>query len=96
MPHTRSAKKNLRKAEKRRMHNRAVKRDIKTQLKEFTQAAEGTALDALRKEYNLAAKKLDKAAARRIIHRNLAARKKSQLARVLHQKEQAAKAGGTS
>jgi small subunit ribosomal protein S20 len=91
MPHTKSAKKNLRKSEKRRLHNRAIKRDVKTQLKQFTEAADDDAIDALRKEYNLAAKKLDKAAARRIIHPNMAARKKSQLARVLHQKEQAAK-----
>src|SRR5262245_5695606 len=87
MPHTKSAKKNLRKSEKRRMHNRAVKRDIKTQLKEFLAVAEGGAADALQKEYNLAAKKLDKAAAKRIIHPNLAARKKSQLSKMLHGKK---------
>jgi small subunit ribosomal protein S20 len=91
MPHTKSAKKNLRKAEKHRLHNRSVKRDVKTQLKQFDAAATDSAVDAIRKEYNLAAKKLDKAAARRIIHPNTAARKKSQLARILHEKEKAAK-----
>lgn len=85
MPHTRSAKKNLRKSEKRRLHNRAVKRNIKTQLKSFLAAVEGP-VDQLQKEYNLAAKQLDKAAAKRVIHPNLAARKKSQLARKLHAK----------
>jgi small subunit ribosomal protein S20 len=85
MPHTRSAKKNLRKSEKRRLHNRAVKRNIKTQLKSFLAAVEGP-IDQLRKEYNLAAKQLDKAAAKRVIHPNLAARKKAQLARKLHAK----------
>ncbi len=85
MPHTKSAKKNLRKAEKRRLHNRAVKKDIKTQVKSFLSAVEGP-IDELKKEYNLAAKKLDKAAAKRVIHRNTAARKKSQLARQLHAK----------
>lgn len=85
MPHTRSAKKNLRKSEKRRLHNRAVKRDIKTQVKQFLAAVDGPA-DQLQKEYNLAAKKLDKAAAKRIVHPNLAARKKAQLARQLHKK----------
>ena len=39
MPHTRSAKKQLRKAEKRRLHNRAVKRTIKTEIKKFTDRA---------------------------------------------------------
>jgi small subunit ribosomal protein S20 len=85
MPHTRSAKKNLRKSEKRRLHNRAVKRNIKTQLKSFLAAVDGP-IDQLQKEYNLAAKQLDKAAAKRVIHPNLAARKKSQLARQLHAK----------
>ena len=85
MPHTPSAKKNLRKSEKRRLHNRAVKRDIKTQLKQFLAALDGP-VDQLQKEYNLAAKKLDKAAAKRVVHPNLAARKKSQLARQLRDK----------
>jgi small subunit ribosomal protein S20 len=85
MPHTRSAKKNQRKNDKRRLHNRAVKKAIKTQLKRFNEA-EGGPIEELRKQYNLAAKKLDKAAAKRVIHPNLAARKKSQLARALHQK----------
>jgi small subunit ribosomal protein S20 len=90
MPHTHSAKKNLRKSEKRRLHNRAVKKDIKTQLKQFLAAVEGP-VEALRKEYDLAAKKLDKAAAKRVIHPNLAARKKSQLARKLNAKTAASK-----
>lgn len=85
MPHTRSAKKNLRKSEKRRLHNRAVKKDIKTQIKSFQEALEGPP-DQLKKEFNLAAKRLDKAAAKRIIHPNMAARKKAQLARQLHAK----------
>jgi small subunit ribosomal protein S20 len=90
MPHTRSAKKNQRKSEKRRLRNRATIRAIKTQLKRFAAALEGP-LDKLREEYNLAAKKLDKAAAKRIVHPNLAARKKSQLGRAMHQRELAAK-----
>ena len=89
MPHTRSAKKHVRKTEKRRLHNRAVKKTIKKQLKSFAEATEGS-VEQLRKEYQLAAKKLDKAAAKRVIHPNLAARKKSQLARALREKEMAA------
>jgi small subunit ribosomal protein S20 len=89
MPHTSSAKKHQRQSEKRRLHNRAVKKAIKTQIKRFEDT--GETVEELRKQYNLAAKKLDKAAAKRIIHPNLAARKKSQLARALHAKETAAK-----
>jgi small subunit ribosomal protein S20 len=86
MPHSRSAKKSLRKNQKRRLHNRAVKRGIKEQIKSVLAAAAGP-IDQLRAEFKLAAKKLDKAAAKRVVHPNLAARKKSQLARLLHAKE---------
>jgi small subunit ribosomal protein S20 len=83
MPHTSSAKKHQRQSEKRRLANRATKKAIKTQIKHFlATAAEGNA-EKLQTEYNLAAKKLDKAAAKRVIHPNMAARKKSQLARKL-------------
>jgi small subunit ribosomal protein S20 len=86
MPHTRSAKKNLRKSEKRRLRNRAAKRTIKTHCKRVVAAVDEGTPEKLRQEFILAVRKLDKAAAKRIIHPNLAARKKSQLARLLNQK----------
>jgi small subunit ribosomal protein S20 len=92
MPHTRSAKKQLRKITKRRLHNRTVIKAVKTQIKRVLAVAEEGTVEDLRQQYNLAAKKLDKAAAKRIVHPNLAARKKSQLGKLLHQKETAAKA----
>ena len=91
MPHTKSAKKSLRKTDVRRIHNRTVLRVIKTHIKRFdTATVEGSA-EAAQVEYNLAATKLDKAASRGIIHKNLAARKKSQLARKLFAKKKTAK-----
>jgi small subunit ribosomal protein S20 len=89
MPHTKSAKKRLRQNEKARLRNRATKSALKTQIKKVLATAQAGTLDDLRKQYNLAAKKLDRAAAKRVIHPNLAARKKSQLARVLNQKQAA-------
>ncbi len=86
MPHTRSAKKQLRKNKKRRLLNRAIKKAIKTQIKKVQDVAQSGTVEQLREEYNVAAKKLDKAAAKRVVHPNLAARKKSQLARLVHQK----------
>jgi small subunit ribosomal protein S20 len=95
MPHTRSAKKNLRKSEKRRLHNRTVIREVKKQIKAvLAAAAEGT-LEQLHKEYNAAAMKLDRAAARNVIHRNLASRKKGQLARLVQKKKAGAAAAGS-
>src|SRR5262249_32925456 len=61
MPHTSSAKKRLRQTQKRRTRNRGVMKAIKVQLKRFAAAVNGP-IEALRKEYDLAAKKLDKAA----------------------------------
>jgi small subunit ribosomal protein S20 len=86
MPHTGSAKKSLRQTAKRRLHNRAVKKAIKVQVKKVLEVSANGSLEDLQKEFNLAAKKLDKAAARRVVHRNMAARKKSQLAKLLHRK----------
>jgi small subunit ribosomal protein S20 len=83
MPHTSSAKKRLRQYEKRRLRNRAAKSAIKTQIKKFNATVANGTPEQLQAEYNLAAKKLDKAAAKRIVHPNLAARKKSQLAKLL-------------
>ena len=91
MPHTKSAKKNLRKSEVRRVRNKIGKRILKTHLKRFDASLAGT-VEAIQAEYNLTAKKLDQAAAKGLIHKNMAARKKSQLARALHAKKTAPKA----
>ncbi len=84
MPHTRGAKKAHRQNQKRRLHNRHTKKEIKLQTKDFVyMIKEGTKEDA-QEEYNLTAKRLDKAAKQNIIHPNKAARKKRQLARILN------------
>jgi small subunit ribosomal protein S20 len=89
MPHTRSAKKRLRQNVKRRLRNRAVKKAIKVQVKKFQAALKEGSLDQAQQEFNLAAQKLDRAAGKRVLHPNTAARKKSQLARHLHAKQTA-------
>ena len=91
MPHTKSAKKSLRKNENRRLRTKAAKKAIKLQVRKLIQPAKDASPETLRDELKLAIKKLDKAAAKRVIHPNLAARKKSQLSRLIHAKEHAAK-----
>jgi small subunit ribosomal protein S20 len=86
MPHTRSAAKNIRKSEKRRKHNRAVISTIKVLTKKFEATVASGNAEAAKKEFVIVVKKLDKAAAKRVVHPNLAARKKSQLARMLNKK----------
>jgi small subunit ribosomal protein S20 len=80
MPHTKSAKKRLRQNLKRKARNRAAKKQIKLQTRSFLEAVKAGDAAKIQAEYNLAAKRLDKAAARRVIHPNTAARKKSKLA----------------
>jgi small subunit ribosomal protein S20 len=66
--------------EKRRLRNKAARSEIKTRVKvAVTAAAEGPeeAADALR----TAVKRIDKAAAKGIIHKNQAANRKSRLMR---------------
>jgi small subunit ribosomal protein S20 len=91
MPHTSSAKKRARQYEKRRLRNRAVVKGIKKQYKSINEALEEGNAEKIQAELKLAMKKLDKAAAKKVIHPNQAARKKSQLARAANAKLAAAK-----
>ncbi len=66
--------------EKRRLRNKAVRSELKTRVKSaITAAGTDSAADAQR----MAAKRIDKAAAKGVIHKNAAARRKSRLAKRL-------------
>ena len=90
MPHTESAKKRLRQTEKNRRYNRTYKKALKEQVKKFLDVAKTGTPEQKAAEFKAAVKKLDKAAARRVIHPNKAAHKKSQLAKMLNAKPEAA------
>ncbi|MGH9263510.1 MAG: 30S ribosomal protein S20 [Acidimicrobiales bacterium] len=73
--------------EKRRLRNKAARSEIKTRVKAAVNAAADTpeeAVDALR----TAIKRIDKAAAKGIIHKNQAANRKSRLMRSLSRQAQ--------
>jgi small subunit ribosomal protein S20 len=90
MPNTKSAKKRLRQSLERRARNRAVKSSLKTQVKKVLSAV-GAGDDAtVDSEFRTAAKKLDQAAAKGVIHRNKAARLKSRLSKRLKAAKQPA------
>jgi len=89
MPHTPSAKKRMRQYDKRRKYNRSYKKAIKERLKTFQEAVKTGTPEQVQTEFKAAVKKLDKAAARRVIHPNKAAHKKSQLALMLQAKKTA-------
>ena len=83
MPNSPSAKKRMRQNEVRRLRNRAVKSTIKTQVRKVRDAATAGNGDAAETEFRLATKRLDKAAAKGVLHRNQASRIKSRLSAVL-------------
>lgn len=78
MPNTASAKKRLRQNIDRRERNRAARSAIKTQVKKVRATALTNPAQA-EMELREAAKQLDRAGARGVIHRNAAARTKSRL-----------------
>ena len=79
MPHSASAKKRHRQNLRNRERNRAVKSDLKTQVRKLLDAiAAGDAAKA-KDELRAVARKADRAAASKTIHKNRAARIKSRL-----------------
>jgi small subunit ribosomal protein S20 len=66
--------------EGRRLRNKAAKSEVKTRLKSAVTAAE-TGAETAADDLRLAVKRLDKAAARGIIHKNQASNRKSRLIR---------------
>jgi small subunit ribosomal protein S20 len=72
--------KRIRTNEKARERNKAAKSEVKTRVKTAVYSAEHGA-ETLTEDVRLAVKRLDKAAARGIIHRNQASNRKSALMR---------------
>jgi small subunit ribosomal protein S20 len=79
MPNTKTAKKRLRQNVVQRLRNRSMKKAIRTQCRKVREAVDAQDADRAESEFRLAAKRLDKAGAKNIIHRNAAARMKSRL-----------------
>jgi len=79
MPNIQSAKKRLKQSLVRRDRNRAAKHSIRTEYKKVIVAVEAGNAEQAETELRAVAKKVDQAAAKKIIHRNAAARVKSRL-----------------
>ncbi len=80
MPIIKSAKKRVKTSTKAAVRNSKTKRSLKEAVKAFHKAITGGAKDAKKLE-SKAASAIDKAAKKGVMHKNKAARKKSQLAR---------------
>jgi small subunit ribosomal protein S20 len=68
-------------SEKARLRNKAVKSELKTEIRKFREAAESGDVEATNAQLRVAARKLDKAASKGVIHKNQAANRKSAIAK---------------
>lgn len=81
MPNTPSAIKRLRQSKKRRLHNRITRKIIKTLAKRTMAGLVAKEFEKAEADFRQTIAKIDKAGARRVLHPNTAARRKSRLAR---------------
>ena len=78
MPNIASAKKRVRVTKTKTLRNKKIKSNLKTVLKKAYKEIENKS-EAAQEALNFAVKKLDKAAAKGIIHKNKAANRKSNM-----------------
>ena len=84
MPNIKSQVKRVKTNEKRRQFNASYKASMRTAIKNVEVAIENKNVDAAKEAYNTANKKLDKAVAKGICHKNFAARQKSRLSKKIN------------
>ena len=85
MPNIKSAIKRVKINEKRRSANAQKKSAMRTAVKNFEALAAKKDIAAATEAFQLASKKLDNAAGKGLIHKNVAARQKSRLAKKLNE-----------
>jgi small subunit ribosomal protein S20 len=90
LANTKSAIKRLRSAERRRLHNRVYRGQARTAIRKARNLMDKGKIEEAREAVQMATRALDKAAAKGIIHKNNAARRKSRLMQQLNQAEKAA------
>ncbi|MEX1339029.1 30S ribosomal protein S20 [Hydrogenibacillus schlegelii] len=96
MANTKSAIKRIKKNEKRRLRNLAIRKTVRIAVKRVERALKGQSVEEALAQYNEAAKALEKAASKGAIHRNKAARKKSRLMKKINELKKALAATGGS
>ncbi|KOP83511.1 30S ribosomal protein S20 [Cytobacillus solani] len=84
MPNIKSAIKRVKTSEARNAHNATVKSSMRTAVKKVEAAIVTNDAAAAKNTFAEAARKLDKAAAKGLIHKNAAARKKSRLTKKMN------------
>ena len=84
MPNIKSAKKRVIVTQTKALQNKMFRTQMKTDIKKYQAALASGDVAAAQAAYKAAVKKIDQAAARGIIHKNAAARKKSQFTKAIN------------
>ena len=84
MPNIKSAKKRVIVTQTKTLRNKIFRTQLKTDVKKYQAALASGDAAAAEAAYKAAVKKIDQAAARGIIHKNAAARKKSQFTKAIN------------
>ena len=78
MPNIKSAKKRVKVTESKTMQNKMLKSALKTCMKKYEAALASSDKTSAEETHKVAVKKIDQAVAKGLLHKNNAARKKSQ------------------
>ena len=89
MANIKSQIKRIKQNEKAHQRNKAVKSELRTYVRKFREAAEGGNVEEATAALRTATRKLDKAVAKGVIHKNQAANRKSAIARRLSELQDA-------
>ena len=84
MPNIKSAKKRVLTSQKKAEINKAFVTTVKTTAKKFDKALEAGDQEAIQASYQAAVKKIDTAVSKGYVHKNTAARRKSQMTKKLN------------
>jgi small subunit ribosomal protein S20 len=80
MANIKSAKKRIRVTAAKTLKNRMIKSSLKTSIKGFDTAVANNSVEEAKSAFVNASKALDMAASKGVVHKNMAARKKSRMA----------------
>ena len=80
MANIKSAKKRIKVIEVKTNHNKMVRSALRTSIKKFETAVEANNVEEAKTLFTSAVRSLDMAAQKGVVHKNMAARKKSRLA----------------
>ena len=77
-----SAQKRFRQSEERRLHNKAIKSECRTYVRQFVEAVQAKDSALAQEKFKIMTSRLDSARSKGVLTRNAVARKKSRIAKL--------------